>query len=115
MEPSSAKSRTRIRRKSVRLIDSLRIIRTSCPFITKKEGAFPRVIASLAGPLMSLRAMKTPRVKVDLPSILPRHTGLQDELNVVVRVGTENAVPGVSSGRFRQQSDPFPVAQRLCM
>jgi len=38
---------------------------------------------------------------------------LQDELNVVVRFGTENAVPGVSSGCFRQQSDVFPVAQRL--
>jgi hypothetical protein len=37
----------------------------------------------------------------------------QDELNVVIRFGTENAIPGVSSGRFRQQSDPFPVPQRL--
>jgi hypothetical protein len=38
---------------------------------------------------------------------------LQDEINVVVFVGAENAVPGVSSSRFRQQSDPFPVPQRL--
>jgi hypothetical protein len=37
----------------------------------------------------------------------------QDELNVVIRFGTENAIPGVSSGRFREQSDPFPVAQPL--
>jgi hypothetical protein len=38
---------------------------------------------------------------------------LQDELKVVIRFGTENAVPGMSSSRFWQQSDPFPVAQRL--
>ena len=42
--------------------------------MTKNEGAFPRVIASRAGALMSLSAMKTPRVKVDLPSIFPRKT-----------------------------------------
>src|SRR5271165_3984133 len=72
--PSSASRRTRFLRKSLRLIASLRTIRRSYPFITKKEGDFPRVIASTACSVTSLSAMKTPRVKVDLPSIFPLKT-----------------------------------------
>ena len=72
--PFSASSRTRFRRNSVKLMASLRIIIRSCPFITKKDGAFPLVMASRAGALTSFRAIITPRVNVDLPSILPRKT-----------------------------------------
>ena len=39
--------------------------------MTKKEGAPPLVMASRAGALTSFRAIITPRVNVDLPSILP--------------------------------------------
>src|SRR6266566_5510411 len=72
--PSSASRRKRFLRKSVNVIASLRIIIRSCPFTTKNNGDFPRVMASRAGRLMSLSAKKTPRVNGDLPSILPRKT-----------------------------------------
>lgn len=41
--------------------------------MTKKDGDFPRVMASRAGALTSLRAIIAPRVNVDLPSIFPEH------------------------------------------
>jgi hypothetical protein len=70
----------------------------------------------LANPLHDLRARVLALAsEFDHPFHLrQRQTNafrLQDELNVVVRFGTENAVPGVSSRRFRQQSDLSPVPQ----
>ena len=38
---------------------------------------------------------------------------LQDEVNVMDNLGSEKAVPGVSSGCFRQQPNTFPVPQRF--
>jgi hypothetical protein len=66
--PSSASNRMRMRRKSERLISSVRMFNKSCPSMMKKHGAFPRVIASRATTVTPLSAMKTPRVNVDQES-----------------------------------------------